>query len=66
MEQNIEELKAKVEKLEKNIIEITKAQQRTIELVNEFVQKSAENFIAIQKSIENLTKKRISNIMVDY
>jgi len=58
MEKNIKNLEAKIEKLEKNILQISKAQERSVELFEQFVQKCAENFITIQKSFENLTQKK--------
>ena len=61
MESNIKDLEARIEKLEKNIFQLSKTQGRAVELFNEFVEKCAENFTTIQKSFENLTQK-VSNL----
>ena len=58
MEGRIEKLEAKVKQLEKNILEITVAQRRTIELINELTHKSADNFIDIFNSLDNLAQKK--------
>jgi uncharacterized membrane-anchored protein YhcB (DUF1043 family) len=58
MEQEINDLKTKIENLEKQVLKIILAQNKSAELFEKLAQKCSDNFINIQKSFENLTTSK--------
>ena len=56
MEEKIKELELKITNLERKFFQLPQALERSMELTNELAEKSAENFIAIQKALENVNK----------